>query len=127
MHAFSKLTLAATIALSTASLAFAQQSDHSAHHPASTQAAPNSSENEPANSGVTGQKVEGEVRKVSKAAGKITIRHGELKDLGMPAMTMVFRVKEPAMLDQVKTGDKIKFVAERVDGQLTVTQMDIQQ
>lgn len=67
---------------------------------------------------------EGEVRKVDKSAGKITIKHGPLQNLGMDAMTMVFRVKDQAMLDQVKTGDKIRFVAEQLNGQLTVTRLE---
>ena len=66
----------------------------------------------------------GEVRKVDKDQGKITIRHEPLTNLGMPAMTMVFRVKDPSMLDEVKEGDKIRFVAERVDGAITVTQWE---
>ena len=65
----------------------------------------------------------GEVKKVDKGAGKMTIRHGEIKNIGMDAMTMVFRVKDPAMLDQVKAGDKIAFVAEQPNGQLTVTEL----
>jgi len=65
----------------------------------------------------------GEVRKIDKEAGKITIKHGPLLNLDMPPMTMVFRVKDPAMLDQVKPGDKINFVAEKANGALTVTQM----
>jgi Cu/Ag efflux protein CusF len=68
--------------------------------------------------------VEGEVKKVDKDAGKITIRHGELKNLGMPAMTMVFRVKDPAMLDQVKAGDKVKFISEKVGGAFTLVQLE---
>ncbi len=67
---------------------------------------------------------EGEVRKIDKDAGKLTIKHGELQNLQMPAMTMVFRVKDPAMLDQVKVGDKVNFVAEKVGGQFTVTRME---
>jgi Cu(I)/Ag(I) efflux system protein CusF len=65
----------------------------------------------------------GEVKKVDKAAGKVTIKHGPLVNLGMDAMTMVFRVQDPAMLDQVKVGDKIEFVAEQPNGQLTVSRM----
>lgn len=65
---------------------------------------------------------EGEVKKVDKAAGKVTIKHGPLPSLDMPAMTMVFRVKDPAMLDQVKTGDNIKFKADKVQGAYTVTE-----
>ena len=67
---------------------------------------------------------DGEVRKIDKEAGKITIKHGPLANLDMPGMTMVFRVKDPAMLDRVKEGDKIKFVADRMDGSLTVIQME---
>ena len=66
----------------------------------------------------------GEVKSVDKGAGKITIKHGPLANLDMPSMTMVFRVKEPAMLDQVKAGDKISFLAEKVNGALTVTQLE---
>lgn len=65
--------------------------------------------------------IDGEVRKVDKDARKITLRHGEIKQLDMPAMTMVFPVKEPTMLDKVKAGDKVKFNAEIVGGKLTVT------
>lgn len=66
----------------------------------------------------------GEVKKVDKSSGKITIKHGPLDNLGMPAMTMVFRVKDPAMLDQMKEGDKINFVAEKVNGAITVIQAE---
>jgi Cu/Ag efflux protein CusF len=68
----------------------------------------------------------GEVKKIDKSAGKITIKHGPLKNLGMDGMTMVFRAKDPAMLDQVNVGDKIYFVAEKADGQLTVTRLERQ-
>jgi Cu(I)/Ag(I) efflux system protein CusF len=67
---------------------------------------------------------DGEVRKIDKEAGKITIKHGPIVNLGMPGMTMVFRVKDAAMLDQVKVGDKIKFVAERSDGSLSVSKIE---
>ena len=65
--------------------------------------------------------IDGEVRKVDKDARKVTLRHGEIKQLDMPAMTMAFAVKEPTMLDKVKVGDKVKFQAEIVGGKLTVT------
>jgi len=68
---------------------------------------------------------EGEIRKVDKAAGKLTIKHGPLENLGMPAMTMIFRVKDAAMLDQVKPGDRIRFLAEKVDGAITVTKLQV--
>ena len=62
----------------------------------------------------------GVVKKVDKGAGKVTIRHGPIVNLGMPKMTMVFRVRDPAMLDRLKEGDRILFVAEKVDGAFTV-------
>ena len=62
----------------------------------------------------------GEVRRIDKEAGKVTIRHGPLEGLDMPAMTMVFQVKEPAMLDRLKVGDKIDFTAESKGGALTL-------
>jgi len=68
---------------------------------------------------------EGVIRKVDKAAGKLTIRHGELYKLGMPGMTMSFRVGDPAMLDQVKPGDSVRFVADSVKGALTITHLEI--
>ena len=64
---------------------------------------------------------DGEIRKVDKDAKKITIKHGPMQNLDMPAMTMVFQVKDPAMLDKVKAGDKVKFQAEKLGGALTVT------
>ena len=67
---------------------------------------------------------EGEIRKVDKEAGKLTIRHGELKDLSMPPMTMVFRVQDKEMLSQVAAGDKVRFAAARMDGGLTVTRLE---
>jgi Cu/Ag efflux protein CusF len=67
----------------------------------------------------------GEIRKVDKEAGKLTIKHGPLDNLGMGAMTMVFRVNDPAMLDQLKAGDKISFFADMVNGQLTVMQVEV--
>lgn len=66
----------------------------------------------------------GVVRKVDKNAGKVTISHEQLRNLGMPKMTMVFRVKDPAMLDRLKEGDKIRFVAEKVNGLFTVTHIE---
>ncbi len=67
---------------------------------------------------------DGEVRKIDKDAGKVTIKHGEIKNLDMPPMTMVFRVKEPVMLDKLQPGDKIKFSAEKIGGQFTVTDFE---
>ena len=66
----------------------------------------------------------GEVRKVDKEAKKITIKHGEIRNLEMPAMTMVFQVKDAAVLDRVRAGDKVTFRAEQVAGVLTVVKIE---
>nr|WP_242533214.1 copper-binding protein [Niveibacterium umoris] len=66
---------------------------------------------------------EGTVKKVDKANGKLTISHGPLVNLQMSAMTMSFKVKDPAWLDSLKPGDQIHFLAEDVHGALTVTQL----
>lgn len=71
--------------------------------------------------------VEGEIRKVDAAAGKLTIRHGPIDNLDMGAMTMIFRVKEPEMLTRVQAGDKVRFTVDRVDGLLTVTSLAVAQ
>lgn len=68
---------------------------------------------------------DGEVRKVDKDAAKLTIKHGPLANLRMPGMTMVFRVREPAMLEQVKPGDMVKFRADKVDGAFTVMEIEV--
>jgi Cu/Ag efflux protein CusF len=67
---------------------------------------------------------EGMVKKVDAAKGKITIKHGPLKNLGMPGMTMVFKAASMDMLKKVKPGDTVHFVAEDVGGTLTVTQLE---
>ena len=84
-----------------------------AHHETAAKAPPGSA-----------QLAEGEVRKVDKGAKKITIRHGPIPSLDMPAMTMVYQIKEPAMLEQVKPGDKVKFKAQRLGGAFTVTKIE---
>jgi Cu(I)/Ag(I) efflux system periplasmic protein CusF len=67
---------------------------------------------------------EGEVRKVDRDAKKLTIRHGPLKNLDMPAMTMVFQVQDAAMLEQVKAGDKVRFEAQKIGGAYTVVRIE---
>jgi Cu/Ag efflux protein CusF len=67
---------------------------------------------------------EGEIRKVDKDAKKITLKHGPIPNLDMPAMTMVFQVKDTAMLDAVKAGDKVKFEAQKIGGAYTVTSIE---
>lgn len=104
-------TLLPIVALSIALLAAApaQAADpHAGHHAAATKNAEMS---------------HGTVKKVDKAKGTITIAHGPLVNLGMGAMTMSFKAKDAAWLDQVKVGDAIDFVAEDVGGALTITQL----
>ena len=97
-------------------VAFAQTTvaDHAAHHPvgASTAAA-------------TSTMAEGEVRKVDKEQGKVTLKHGPIASLDMPGMTMVFKVSDPKMLDSLKPGDKVKFAADKVNGAITVTDIEV--
>jgi len=86
-------------------------SDHGSHHAPAAQ-----------KSGAADALDDGEIRKVDKKAGKVTIKHGPLTALDMPAMTMAFRVKDSAMLDTMKAGDRIRFKAADVGGNLTVTE-----
>lgn len=106
------LAVTVLVCASLAGPAVAQQKadDHSAHHPAATSAATPSA-------GLA----DGEVRKIDKEAAKLTLKHGEIKHLDMPPMTMVFLVKEPALLDKVKVGDKVKFRAEKTATGYVVT------
>ncbi|HEY0858740.1 MAG TPA: copper-binding protein [Albitalea sp.] len=67
---------------------------------------------------------EGEVRKIDKEAKKITLKHGEIKNLGMPSMTMVFQVTDPALLDKVKVGDKVRFTAEKNGAAIAVSAIE---
>jgi len=104
-------TVFVSICLATvAAPTFSSQQDHSSPHSAGSSQASEMSA--------------GKVRKVNKEANKITLRHGEIKNLEMPPMTMVFRVKDPAMLDMVKAGDKVQFTAENIGGALTITAIE---
>ncbi len=95
-------------------LAQQKADDHSAHHAASPATAAASN----------GDMTDGEVRKVDKEAGKLTLKHGEIKNLDMPGMTMVFQVKDPAVLGTVKVGDKVRFRAEKAGSSLVVTAIE---
>jgi len=67
--------------------------------------------------------VEGTVQKIDTAQGKITLKHGPIKNLDMDAMTMVFAAGDPDMLKGLKVGDKVRFEADRVNGRITVTKL----
>ena len=72
-----------------------------------------------------GDMTDGEIRKVDKDTKKITIKHGEIKNLDMPGMTMLFQVRDPAMLDMVKAGDKVRFRAEKAATGIVVTEIQV--
>ncbi|MEI8267394.1 MAG: copper-binding protein [Betaproteobacteria bacterium] len=67
----------------------------------------------------------GEVRRIDKSAGKLTLKHGEIKHLDMPPMTMVFQVQDPALLDKVKPGDPVRFRAEKAASGYVVTAIEL--
>ena len=105
--------------LSTAALT-AQAAGHAGAPMASASASAN------ANASIKAElpMADGEIRKVDKETKKVTIKHGEIKNLDMSGMTMVFGVKDPALLDKIKVGDKVKFSAEKAGSSIVVT--DIQ-
>jgi len=90
---------------------------------AQTQAAPAKSDAMKTSSGADASMADGEVRKIDKDAGKLTLKHGEIKSLDMPPMTMVFQIKDKAMLDGVKAGDKVRFKAVSEGGKMVVTEI----
>jgi Cu/Ag efflux protein CusF len=69
--------------------------------------------------------VAGEIRKVDASTGKITIKHEEIPNFGIPAMTMLFKAGDPAMLEQFKAGDKVRFAIDKVDGALTIVSLEL--
>lgn len=103
-------TLLAGIALALLTPMAAWADD--AHHKPATAAA-----------GTAADMTDAEVRKVDMEAGKVTLKHAEIKSLDMPGMTMVFVVRDKAMLDKLKTGDKVKFKAINDAGKFTVTEI----
>lgn len=75
--------------------------------------------------GAWAQAVDGEVKKVDAEAGKVTLKHGEIKNLDMPAMPqMSYRVSDPSWLKSLQVGDKVKFSADKVNGQFTITALE---
>lgn len=111
--------LATSLSLATTGALAQSQADHSKMKgmDMSAQSSPKTAES-------AASMTEGEVRKVDKEQGKITLKHGEIKNLGMPGMTMIFRAKDKAMLDHLKEGDKVRFTADNIDNQLTVTKIE---
>jgi Cu/Ag efflux protein CusF len=108
---------AAIAALLSAGAVHAQSHEHQHNHDHPAAAAASSA---------TLSSAEGEIRKIDKESGKVTIKHGPLANLKMPGMTMAFKVQDPAMLEKVKVGDKVNFAVDRINGAFTVTQLQIQ-
>ena len=110
MNAIKHLTLAAVAATALAATAAAQALEPGQVHGAGASAA-------------AADMTEGEIKKVDKDNKKLTIKHGDLKNLDMPGMTMVFQVRDPAFVEQVKAGDKIRFKAEKGASGFVVTEL----
>jgi len=108
-----QLRLILLLALAASGSAWAQPSgqDHESHHSAAASASPDAA----------ASLANGVVRKVDRDAQKVTLRHGPIPNLDMPEMTMVFRVADPKMLDDLEPSKAVRFTAERVGGQLTLT------
>jgi len=105
-----------SLACAAPALAQAQASDHSARQGAAHAT--------PAAAAATDMAT-GEVRKVDKNAARLTLKHGEIKNLDMPPMTMVFHVKDKTVLDRFKAGDKVRFRVVNDAGKYTVTDIEM--
>ena len=105
--------VAASFVLTASAHAQSNAVDHAAKNPAST-----------ASTNAAPTMTEGEVRKVDREQGKVTLKHGPIANLDMPGMTMVFKAADPKLLDSVKPGDKVKFAADNINGTLTVTAIE---
>lgn len=101
------------VSAGSAALAQKKPDDHAAHHAGAGST--------PAAADMT----DAEVRKVDVEGGKLTLKHGEIRSLQMPPMTMVFSVKDKAMLGKVKAGDKVRFRAVNEAGRYTVTDLQV--
>lgn len=121
MNRLSAITLSTWLAFAGLPAAAFASGDHAGSHSAEGHGGASTSTVSTEAASMT----DGEIKKVDKELGKVTIKHSELKNLEMPAMTMVFQVKDKSMLDQVKPGDQVTFVAEKVNGKFTVTQLEV--
>ena len=77
-----------------------------------------------ATAGAQAPQAGGEVTKIDKPTGRITLRHGEIKNLDMPPMTMIFRVRDGKLLDGVAVGDRVRFTADKIDGAYVLTTLN---
>jgi len=105
-----RMRLLLSLFLAVSLPAFAQHSDHAAHQPVASKAAPLS---------------DGIVKKIDKTAGEVVIQHGQLDSIGMPPMTMAFGVADKSWLNKLKAGDKIRFAAEMKGGNAIVSRYEM--
>ena len=115
--------LGAALTLSLAP-ALAQHSGHDHSAPATAPAAPAAAAPAAAPAADNTPWAEAEVRRVDAGAGAVTLRHGDIRNLDMPPMTMVFKTRDPSVLNGIKAGDKVRFTADRIDGTDTVLRME---
>jgi Cu(I)/Ag(I) efflux system protein CusF len=108
------LTVAAALALGAPAVSVLAEEGHMGDHKMA--AAPAAAAELPS--------VKGEITKIDASAGKLTIKHEAIPNLEMDGMTMVFKAADPAMLTGLSTGDKIKFQADKVNGQITVVKVE---
>lgn len=114
MKSLQLLALGATLSFAALSPLTAQAQSHMAGGMNDMKAAPASK----------ADMTEGVVRKLDKATGEVTLKHGEIKNLQMPGMTMVFKAAQPSLLNGLAVGDKVRFTAENQQGALTVTAIE---
>jgi Cu(I)/Ag(I) efflux system periplasmic protein CusF len=115
MNPIVSLCLTVALMVATGSLATAADAERTQQPKDAASAAP------------AGSMTDGEVRKVDKENKKLTLKHGEIKNLDMPSMTMVFQVQDSALLERFKAGDKVRFRAEKVGGAYTVVAIEAAQ
>lgn len=113
MNRFHATLMSLVLAATASAIAQPKSDDHSTHHGGTSAGS------------TAADLVEGEVRKVDAEAAKLTLKHAEIKSLDMPAMTMVFNVRDKALLANVKAGDKVRFRAVNEDGKFTVTELQV--
>ncbi len=113
-------------ALGTAALAQAPADSHDSHHasePAVAAPPAQAAQAAPGEAAAAGDLSEGEITRWDPRTLKLSLRHGEIKNLGMPPMSMVFRVPDAAVVGSLQPGDKVRFRAEQVNGAYTVTRV----
>ena len=115
-------TIVASIALTLGLSLQAQAQSHDAHsaHTTVAQSAPAA----PASPAKASTPAQAEVRRIDLANNKVTLKHGDIPNLDMPPMTMVFVVKDPSQLKGLKVGDSVQFTAEQLNGAYTVTNLE---